>query len=597
MTATRGAALASLLVLSACPILSLEDLEKDNPSSCGAMMSCIDGWHCGADGHCHENVMGACSDGDSMGCGSSVGECRPGTQTCASGKFGACMGSIDATPERCDGKDNDCNGSTDDGIVDGGLCLTQKGVCAGSRVQCVNGNFETTCSASNYGTGYELVEMSCDGKDNDCDGTTDQGLVQACPLDAGVCAGTQVACLGGAFAQCTAATYAAHNGLYESFEKTCDGLDNDCDGLVDAWAPQNVSSTPGHVSRRPQAVLADFLGDVLVLWEEEKTAGNFTLQDRLVHRDGTMSAAASPAATVVNAVSAGPAALAVDGNIVGAAWVELSVRPDGGMFRRIQMATLDPTTGRSTLTGEASLQAAVVDADEVAVAVDAAQARMTVAWTVAGALTVAAFPLPLGGSALFTTSSVATGVQGIQLAPAGGGLTWLTYFVPAMTQVQHCLIPSSGLPLACPSPAPSGKTPTLLPLSSSSPYYAESLFTHDIGSGIIRIASTGCDGGSCTGPMDLPIPQRQNITALRAAATVRTAPASFIAWEESSSDYHFFVLGHGDGGVQPTAGANQGRRPVPVYTGDSSHGVVVFDTESTPGAIPSDDVFLARYCL
>ncbi|MCA9593722.1 MAG: VCBS repeat domain-containing M23 family metallopeptidase [Myxococcales bacterium] len=50
-------------------------------------------------------------------CGSDVGECELGTQTCQNGKWGECQGGVTPKLETCDERDNDCDGSVDDDEV------------------------------------------------------------------------------------------------------------------------------------------------------------------------------------------------------------------------------------------------------------------------------------------------------------------------------------------------------------------------------------------------------------------------------------------------------------------------------------------------
>src|SRR5512140_2998925 len=73
---------------------------------------------------------GGPGDGDGNGSGSDAG----------SGDGGNCVQTNNGI-EICDGKDNDCNGMIDDGVLPqvGDLCDNQMGVCAGGIKQCVNG--------------------------------------------------------------------------------------------------------------------------------------------------------------------------------------------------------------------------------------------------------------------------------------------------------------------------------------------------------------------------------------------------------------------------------------------------------------------------
>jgi len=86
-----------------------------------------------------------------------------------------------------------------------------------------------------YGCGIEFCVLpeECDGRDNDQDGLIDESdlgapLSRYCTL-AGLCPeGVQI-CAGGAWGPCTPnAAYAPEVGLL-----ACNGLDDDCDGLID----------------------------------------------------------------------------------------------------------------------------------------------------------------------------------------------------------------------------------------------------------------------------------------------------------------------------------------------------------------------------
>ncbi len=169
-----------------------------------------------------------------------TGVCAFGTAvTCATGGKPACdyshvLGYQDSTETSCDGQDKDCDGNTDEAEA---LDVTKSGcgvgVCAGKgAATCAAGQW--ACATSQI-TGFETSEKTCDGKDNDCDGQTDEGLSDvsaASCVSIGVCGkGAAAACVGGKYL----CNYAGSAG-YETTEKTCDGLDNDCDGATDVGA-------------------------------------------------------------------------------------------------------------------------------------------------------------------------------------------------------------------------------------------------------------------------------------------------------------------------------------------------------------------------
>ncbi|MBS3155398.1 putative metal-binding motif-containing protein [Candidatus Woesearchaeota archaeon] len=70
--------------------------------------------------------------------------------------------------EICNGLDDNC-----DVITDQKKCEKQQGICEGQIATCAAGNW-TGCNYSLIYQ-YETDEKSCDGKDNDCDGTVDEG--------------------------------------------------------------------------------------------------------------------------------------------------------------------------------------------------------------------------------------------------------------------------------------------------------------------------------------------------------------------------------------------------------------------------------------
>jgi von Willebrand factor type A domain/Putative metal-binding motif len=134
----------------------------------------------GIDNDCDGQVDEAPGPGDpampgvGVLCGSNIGECKQGATICSGGKL-VCS-SVGATPEVCDGKDNDCNGSIDDGLVPPDTTCNPAGLASGQPLkgECKPGTF--VCRGAEGWQcqgGVGPTPEVCDGKDNDCDGQID----------------------------------------------------------------------------------------------------------------------------------------------------------------------------------------------------------------------------------------------------------------------------------------------------------------------------------------------------------------------------------------------------------------------------------------
>ena len=143
------------------------------------------------------------------------GNCFHAEAACADGQVQTCDPFAGAVDEICDGDDNDCDGVVDEDL---GSTACGLGVCTHTVPNCVGGQ-QQVCDPME-GAGPE----KCDSLDNNCDGDVDEELGTTL-CGQGECEHTVENCVDGAPQVC--------NPFADAQPETCDGLDNDCDGLED----------------------------------------------------------------------------------------------------------------------------------------------------------------------------------------------------------------------------------------------------------------------------------------------------------------------------------------------------------------------------
>ncbi|RJO63252.1 MAG: hypothetical protein C4523_21030 [Myxococcales bacterium] len=161
------------------------------------------------------------------------------TQCAADGLGTICERPMTAI-DLCDGMDNDQNGATDEGFSLGASC-DGLGQCSAGVVECAT-PFTTRCSTDHDGSQYvgPAIERYCDGRDDDCDGRTDEDFHLGAPcLGRGSCKTGTLIC------KSNAAACSTDGGTAEP--EFCDDIDNDCDGYTDeTFTVGQVCQAPGN---------------------------------------------------------------------------------------------------------------------------------------------------------------------------------------------------------------------------------------------------------------------------------------------------------------------------------------------------------------
>jgi len=210
-----------------------DDCNDNRPDIHPGAEEVCDGRDSNCDGQADEGCP--CASGDTQACGSDVGICEQGSQACDQGEWSACEGGRgpDAAENCEDGLDNDCNGAVDEGCTcelgASRACGSNLGECTPGVQSCQDQGGQGVWSACVGGT-PPLDEVCDDELDNDCDGALDDGCPctaesRPCGLNVGICQAGIQNCVNGAWREC--------EGARGPEDERCDGLDNDCDRITD----------------------------------------------------------------------------------------------------------------------------------------------------------------------------------------------------------------------------------------------------------------------------------------------------------------------------------------------------------------------------
>ncbi|MCB9694188.1 MAG: hypothetical protein H6736_20450 [Alphaproteobacteria bacterium] len=243
------------------------------------------------------------ADGDGFGTGTATSACAPVTgavqdgSDCDDTNASVNPGAI----ETCDGIDEDCSGTADDGLTftDWFVDADLDGYGAGlptSACAPIAGSVEdgTDCNDADADVSPAAIEV-CDGIDQDCDDAIDEGVLSTFSVDLDLDGyGTDVlACADpdGAGTEVPGDCDDGDASAYPGAVELCDGVDTACDGRGEHVVPAAFASIQG-------AVDAASAGDVVCI-----AAGTYT-ENLVVDVDLTLE-------------GVGSAQVVVDGDLAG----------------------------------------------------------------------------------------------------------------------------------------------------------------------------------------------------------------------------------------------------------------------------------------
>jgi len=169
----------------------------------------------------------ACKQGATQSCYSgnpkskNQGVCKAGIQKCNKGEWGSCVGEVLPTTEKCNGKDEDCDGKVDNlfGTTKPMQRVCKRGCSQQGIELCISGNW-ANCSAP------QPQKEICNNKDDNCDGSIDENLTRPCTNR---CGNGLEKCQLGKWQNCTAP---------QPQKEICNNKDDDCNGKIDDLSPR-----------------------------------------------------------------------------------------------------------------------------------------------------------------------------------------------------------------------------------------------------------------------------------------------------------------------------------------------------------------------